>query len=185
MWEIIENGPFYIRKVIILAILFSVIQKATAPHDVVLPAIGMEYAEGMARENENYIVRTGATKSSGAVGWYYMDGEEKKELALSGRNPAHELSGIFLQPDRNTFVVTSRIDEELTRKNGCLTLDVKQWYPVAPIKRDYKSMENHEKERIFYPSGYLDAYDLEQGDYVPVIIHRDIDYYSNKVRGIE
>ncbi len=185
MWEIIENGPFYIRKVIILAILFSVIQKATAPHDVVLPAIGMEYAEGMARENENYIVRTGATKSSGAVGWYYMDGEEKKELALSGRNPAHELSGIFLQPDRNTFVVTSRIDEELTRKNGCLTLDVKQWYPVAPIKRDYKSMENHEKERIFYPSGYLDAYDLEQGDYVPVIIHRDIDYYSRKAGDIE
>ena len=88
-------------------------------------------------------------------------------------------------PDRNTFVVTSRIDEELTRKNGCLTLDVKQWYPVAPIKRDYKSMENHEKERIFYPSGYLDAYDLEQGDYVPVIIHRDIDYYSRKAGDIE
>ena len=41
MREIIENGPFYIRIVIVLAILIFVIRKVTALHDVVLPAIGM------------------------------------------------------------------------------------------------------------------------------------------------
>ncbi len=185
MREIIENGPFYIRIVIVLAILIFVIRKVTALHDVVLPAIGMEYAEGMARENESYIVRTGTPDSSGAVGWYYMDGEERKELALSGRNPAHELSSVFLQPGRNSFLVKGRIDEEQTQESGCLTLNVKQWYLVAPIKRDYENGEHREKKRTRYPSGYLDVYDLEQGDYVPVVIERDIDYYSNKVRGIE
>lgn len=185
MWEIVENGPFYIRKVIVLAILLFVIRKVTAPHDVVLPAIGMEYAEGMARENESYIVRAGSPDSSGAVDWYYMDGEERKELALSGRNPAHELSDVFLQPDRNSFLVKGRIDEEQTQESGCLTLDVKQWYPVAPIKRDYENGEHREKKRIFYPSDYLDAYDLEQGDYVPVVIERDIGYYSRKAGDIE
>lgn len=136
------------------------------PHDVVLPAISKAYAEGMVKEGECYIVRIADPDEFGTGGWYYIDGEEKKGLVLSGRDPAHELSYIFLQPDRNSFLVKGRIDERLTQDNGCLILDVERWYLIAPIKRDYKSKEDREEKRAFYPRGYLDAYDLEQGDYM-------------------
>lgn len=68
-----------------------------------------------------------------------------------GRNPAHELSNIFVDSDFNGFLVKGRIDEKLTQFNGCPTLIVESWYIIAPIKRDY-----------------IDTYDLEQGDYVPL-----------------
>lgn len=175
----VKSKLFFVGIVIIMAVISLLIRKAVTPHDVVLPAIGRAYAAGMVRENESYIVRITDLDDSGTVGWYYIDGEEKKDLVLSGRDPALELSYIFLQPDRNSFLVKGRIDERLTKDTGCLTLEVERWYLIAPIKRDYKSKEDREEKRAFYPRGYLDAYDLEQGDYMPLKIQREIGYYQD------
>lgn len=84
------------------------------PHDVVLPAISKAYAEGMVKENECYIVRIADPDEFGSGGWYYMDGKKKIRMMLSGRNPTYELSYIFQESDRNSFLVKGRIDEEWT-----------------------------------------------------------------------
>lgn len=63
------------------------------------------YAEGMVKENECYIVRVANPYEFGTGGWYYMDGQEKKKMYLTGRNPAHELSYSYLLYEARTGVM--------------------------------------------------------------------------------
>ena len=153
--------------VFILLYIFFMLKNLDKPCNVVLPAISRAHAEGMVKENECYIVRLEEPDGMGIGGWYYMDGRKKKSMRLGGRNPALELSNIFQDPDRNTFLVKGRIDEERSQQIGCPALNVESWYLVAPIKRDYGPRDYRDEQRWFYPEDYLDLYDLEQGDYTP------------------
>ena len=154
--------------VFILLYIFFMLKNLDKPYNVVLPAISRAHAEGMVKENECYIVRLkDPERMREKGGWYYMDGRKKISMRLGGRNPALELSDIFQDPDRNTFLVKGRIDEEWTQRNGCLTFNVESWYLIAPIKRDYGPRYYRDEQRWFYPEDYLDLYDLEQGDYTP------------------
>lgn len=164
---------FCVGIIIVTIILITIgtiffIRKINKPRNVVLPAISEAMAQGMVKENEIYIVRVANPDEFGTGGWYYIDGEEKIKMMLAEGNLSHELSDIFLDPDRNSFLVKGKINEELTQYNGCLTLDVESWYLIAPIKRDYGPREYRKEQRFFYPKDYLDVYDLEQGDYTPV-----------------
>lgn len=153
--------------VFILLYIFFMLKNLDKPCNVVLPAISRAHAEGMVKENKSYIVRVEEPDGMGIGGWYYMDGRKKISMRLCGRNPAFELSYIFLDPNKNTFLVKGRIDEERSQQIGCPALNVESWYLVAPIKRDYGPWDYRDGQRWFYPEDYLDLYDLEQGDYKP------------------
>jgi len=154
--------------VMAMAMISFVERVNNVPHDVVLPAISKAHAQGMVKENECYIVRVANSEEFEKGGWYYMDGKKKIRMLLGGRNPAFELSDIFLYADQNSFLVQGEVDEARTQSNGCLTLEVKNWYLIAPIKRDYGYREYRKEQRFFYPKDYLDVYDVEQGDYTPL-----------------
>lgn len=168
MEKIKKSKLFYVGFILFIIVIFIIIKKINKPNNVVLPALDRAYAEGMVKDNECYIVRGANPEEFGTGGWYYIDGKEKKKIMLGGRNPAHELSNIFVDSDFNSFLVKGRIDEKLTQFNGCPTLIVESWYIIAPIKRDYGPREYRREQRFFYPRDYIDTYDLEQGDYVPL-----------------
>ena len=139
------------------------------PQSVVLPAITKDIANGMLKENECYIVRVENTEYFDIDGWYYLDGAEKKPVILIGRRPVDELSYIFREANRNSFLVKGYMHDELTKYHNKSVFCVEEWYLIAPIKRDYGQADYREEEqRFFYPKNYLDAFDVEQGDYAPV-----------------
>ena len=148
---------FFVRKINIFQ-----------PQSVVLPAITKDIANGMLKENECYIVRVENTEYFDIDGWYYLDGAEKKPVILIGRHPINELSYIFREANRNSFLVKGYMNEELTQYHNKSVFCVEEWYLIAPIKRDYGQADYREEEqRFFYPKNYLDAFDVEQGDYYP------------------
>lgn len=143
------------------------------PQSVVLPAISKDMANGMTKENECYIVRIEDPEKANIAGWeftdwYYVEGKEKTQITLLGQSPANELSYIFMEPNRNSFLVRGYVHDELTAYHNRLVLFVEEWYLVEPIKRDYGADDYRQEQRLFYPGKYLDAYDVEQGDYCPV-----------------
>jgi len=97
-----------------------------------------------------------------------MEGTEKKKITLMGNHPAAELSQIFLESDQNSFLIKGYMDEILTEDYGRPVFYIERWYLIAPIKRNYGNKEYRENQRFFYPKNYLDTYDVEQEDYLPV-----------------
>lgn len=169
MEKVKKSYLFYIGFILFIIVIISfLIKKVNKPHDVVLPALEISYAEGMVKENECYIIRVANPDEFGTGGWYYMDGKEKKKMYLRGRNPAHELSYIFTDVGLNSFLVKGRMEKELSKSDKCPILYVESWYIIAPIKRGYGPRQYRKKQRLFYPKDYIDVYDLEQGDYVPL-----------------
>lgn len=151
---------------IVFTIISFHIREVNKPRNVVLPALGKAYAEGMVKEKECYIVRVASPDEFGTGGWYYKDGKYKKKIYLRGQNPARELSYIFLGFNMNSFLVKGKIIEEQYEGDPIFVVD--SWYIIAPIKRDYGPKQYREEQRLFYPRNYIDDYDLEQGDYVPL-----------------
>ena len=139
------------------------------PKEVVLPAISRDIANGMVKENECYIVRiTDSYEEEFKFSrWYYMDGTEKKSIFLIGHGPDEELSYIFMEPERNSFLVKGYVHEEMTSYRKQMVFYVEDWYLIAPIKRYYGQEDYRQEQRFFYPRNYLDTYDVEQGDYYP------------------
>ena len=139
------------------------------PKEVVLPAISRDIANGMVKENECYIVRiTDSYEEEFKFSrWYYMDGTEKKSIFLIGHGPDEELSYIFMEPERNSFLVKGYVHEEMTSYRKQMVFCVEDWYLIAPIKRYYGQEDYRQEQRFFYPRNYLDTYDVEQGDYYP------------------
>ncbi len=139
------------------------------PQEVVLPAISRNIANGMVKENECYIVRiTDSYEEEFKFSrWYYMDGTEKKSIFLIGHGPDEELSYIFMEPERNSFLVKGYVHEEMTSYRKQMVFCVEDWYLIAPIKRYYGQEDYRQEQRFFYPRNYLDTYDVEQGDYYP------------------
>ena len=139
------------------------------PKEVVLPAISRDIANGMVKENECYIVRiTDSYEEEFKFSrWYYMDGTEKKSIFLIGHGPDEELSYIFMEPERNSFLVKGYVHEEMTSYRKQMVFCVEDWYLIAPIKRYYGQEDYRLEQRFFYPRNYLDTYDVEQGDYYP------------------
>ena len=139
------------------------------PQEVVLPAISRNIANGMVKENECYIVRiTDSYEEEFKFSrWYYMDGTEKKSIFLIGHGPDEELSYIFMEPERNSFLVKGYVHEEMTSYRKQMVFYVEDWYLIAPIKRYYGQEDYRQEQRFFYPRNYLDTYDVEQGDYYP------------------
>ena len=150
------------------------------PNEVVLPAITKDIADGMLKEKECYILRV-ADDTFDLSYWYYMEGKEKKPIRLIGNGPRDELSYIFMEPNRNRFLVKGNVNEQLTEHYNELIFFVEEWHLIAPIKRDY-GWWREEEQRFFYPRNYLDVYDVEQGDYNPVntydlVWNRPWEYY--------
>ena len=139
------------------------------PQEVVLPAISRNIANGMVKENECYIVRITDSyeEEFNFSRWYYMDGTEKKSIFLIGHGPDEELSYIFMEPERNSFLVKGYVHEEMTSYRKQMVFCVEDWYLIAPIKRYYGQEDYRQEQRFFYPRNYLDTYDVEQGDYYP------------------
>ena len=174
---------------IIIVITMSLVKKINIfqPKEVVLPAISMDMARGMVKEKECYIVRiTDSDKDEFDFSyWYYRDGTEKKSIFLMGNRPDDELSYIFMEPERNSFLVKGYVHEGLTdyfKEYKKLVFIVEEWYLIAPIKRDYGPEDYRQEQRLFYPRSYLDTYDVEQGDYYPTDAYdltweRTRDYY--------
>jgi len=156
--------------ILFLAGIILIIKKMNAvqPQSVVLPAISQEIANGMVKKNECYIVRVANPDEFGTGGWYYMEGKEKKKITLLGKHPTEELSQIFLQSDQNSFLVKGYMDEKLQEDGKDPVFCIESWYLIAPIKRNYGNKEYRENQRFFYPKSYLDTYDVEQGDYLPI-----------------
>ena len=168
MKKIKKNKLLCIGFIVFIIIIAFLIKKVNKPCNVVLPALDRAYAEGMVKENECYIVRVANPYEFGTGGWYYMDGQEKKKMYLTGRNPAHELSYVFVDSDYNSFLVKGKMEEELSQYDKCPILYVEGWYIIAPIKRKYGPKQYRKEQRLFYPKDFIDTYDLEQGDYVPL-----------------
>lgn len=63
---------------IVFTIISFHIREVNKPRNVVLPALGKAYAEGMVKEKECYIVRVASPDEFGTGGWYYKDGKYKK-----------------------------------------------------------------------------------------------------------
>ena len=139
------------------------------PNSVVLPAITKDIANGMVKENECYIVRVTDfdDKEFDFSRWYYREGTEKKSLFLIGHPPVNELSYIFMEPERNSFLVKGYIHEQLTIYHKKPVFFVEEWYLIEPIKRDYGLEDYRQEQRFSPPRNYLDTYDVEQGDYYP------------------
>lgn len=168
---------------------WSLVKKADIfqPKEVVLPAISKDMARGMVKEKECYIVRiTDSDKDEFEFSrWYYRDGTEKKSIFLMGNRPNDELSYIFMEPERNSFLVKGYVHEGLTdyfKEYKKLVFIVEEWYLIEPIKRDYGQEDYRQEQRLFYPRSYLDTYDVEQGDYYPTDAYdltweRTRDYY--------
>ncbi len=168
---------------------WSLVKKADIfqPKEVVLPAISKDMARGMVKEKECYIVRiTDSDKDEFDFSyWYYRDGIEKKSIFLMGNCPDNELSYIFMEPERNSFLVKGYVHEGLTdyfKEYKKLVFIVEEWYLIEPIKRDYGPEDYRQEQRLFYPRSYLDTYDVEQGDYYPTNTYdltweRTRDYY--------
>lgn len=159
---------------IIIIIGLSLVKKINIfqPKEVVLPAISKDIANGMVKENECYIVRITDSyeEEFDYSRWYYMDGTEKKSIFLIGHCPHDELSYIFMEPERNSFLVKGYIHDELTnyfKDYKKPVFCVEEWYLIEPIKRDYGQEDYRQEQRFFYPGNYLDTYDVEQGDYYP------------------
>lgn len=151
-------GLFLVKKISILQ-----------PRAVVLPAISKGIANGMLKENECYIVRITDSDDEefDFSRWYYNDGTEKKSIFLIGHRPVDELSYIFMEPERNSFLVKGYVHEQLTIYHKKKVFFVEEWYLIEPIKRDYGLEDYRQEQRLFYPRNYLDVYDVEQGDYYP------------------
>ena len=151
---------------IIIVIGFLLVRKINIlqPQAVVLPAISKDIANGMLKENECYIVRVTDSDDEefDFSRWYYMEGTEKKSIFLIGHRPVDELSYIFMEPERNSFLVKGYVDEQLTLHHR-----KPEWYLIEPIKRDYGLEDYRQEQRFFYPGKYLDVYDVEQNDYYP------------------
>ncbi len=152
---------------------------------VVLPAISKDIANGMIKDGECYIVQIADPETFDLSRWYFIDGKEKKPVLLVGQRPDDELSYIFKEPERNRFLVKGYVEEQLSIYHSKLVLFVEEWYFIEPIKRDYGQDDYRQEQRFFYPKSYLDAYDVEQGDYDPIstydlIWDRSEDYYLNQ-----
>ena len=155
----------------IIVISLFLIKKADVfqPKEVVLPAISRDMAKGMVKEKECYIVRITDSDEDefNFSHWYYRDGTEKKSIYLIGHCPDDELSYIFLEPERNSFLVKGYVHEGMTDYRKQMAFFVEEWYLIEPIKRDYGQEDYRQEQRLFYPRSYLDTYDVEQGDYYP------------------
>ena len=91
-----------------------------------------------------------------------------------GNVPESALSNVFFLSKHNTFLV--EVVNEYNIENRGLpfeeaypyiySVDVTSWEIVIPIRRDYQYRTKEQKERWFSPSGYLDQFDVEQGDYI-------------------
>lgn len=139
----------------------------------------------MIKKNECYIVRVADGEEFDLSYWYYMDGGEKKPILLIGQRPSSESSYIFMKPKRNRFLVKGYVNDELTQHYNKLVLFVEEWHFIEPIKRDYGQEDYRQEQRFFYPRNYLDEYDVEQGDYIPVKTYdltwnTTVDYYLEK-----
>ncbi len=164
-------GCFFIIGIVIVLTMVKKIN-IFQPKEVVLPAISRDIANGMVKENECYIVRiTDSYEEEFKFSrWYYMDGTEKKSIFLIGHGPDEELSYIFMEPERNSFLVKGYVHDELTnyfKDYNKPVFCVEEWYLIEPIKRDYGQEDYRQEQRFFYPGNYLDTYDVEQGDYYP------------------
>ena len=161
-------GCFFIIGIVIV---LTVVKKTNIfqSKEVVLPAISKDIANGMVKENECYIVRITDSyeEEFNFSRWYYMDGTEKKSIFLIGHGPDEELSYIFMEPERNSFLVKGFVHEEMTSYRKQMVFYVEDWYLIAPIKRYYGQEDYRQEQRFFYPRNYLDTYDVEQGDYYP------------------
>lgn len=57
MEKVKKSYLFYIGFILFIIVIISfLIKKVNKPHDVVLPALEISYAEGMVKENECYII---------------------------------------------------------------------------------------------------------------------------------
>lgn len=153
------------------------------PYSSVLPAISKTTAKKMEKEQEGYIVQLFQSEYDYADNkWFYMENGKPVEIRLLGKTPDDELSDIFLKPGRNKFFVKGSMDKEITEyySNEKPYFYVESWDIIAPVKRNYRI--EREEQRLIAPIKYLDEYDIEQGDYIPlqtfdIILERPVDYY--------
>lgn len=136
-------------------------------HSVILPALDKARAEGMVKEAECYIVWLHEYEDFGAPFCYEENGQQKP-IFLIARDPRYELSYIFEEPGRNKFLVKGYRHEGISEDAGMMVFYVEDWYLIEPIKRDYGPKDYRVNQRTAYPERYLDSYDLEQRDYLPI-----------------
>lgn len=138
---------------------------------VIQEGIKRETAVEKCMEDENYHLVKFSDYNTGLM-YIISEGEDKGvEVELEGITPLMSLSNVF-RDGKNEFLVyglEKNVDKkatDVTRNEECLvnpyTIVVEKWEIVTPIYRDY-TYSHH--ERIFYPKGYFDNYDLEHGDY--------------------
>lgn len=122
---------------------------------------------------------------------YYFDGKKRKPVILTGKNPLemHSENGhaaIFCEEADNQFLVKGKIEEQYQDIVEETVIKVESWDIIYPIKRDY--MDEY-SNRYFYPSNFIDDYDVKRGDFIPdtigdkVLYFFEAEYYLNNEAG--
>ena len=111
---------------------------------------------------------------------YYFDGKKKGAVILTGQNPyrLHSSNGnaaIFCGPADNKFLVKGKIEEKYKDIVDETVINVESWDIIAPIKRYYIDEYDH---RYLYPITFIDAYDVERGDFTTDAIDNTLYYFE-------
>lgn len=106
---------------------------------------------------------------NGEVTLYYFDGKKKGAVRLTGQDPyaLHSSNGnaaIFCGAADNKFLVKGSIKGKYKDIEDKTVINVESWDIIAPIKRYYIDEYDH---RYLYPITFIDAYDVERGDFTP------------------
>ncbi|WP_310604922.1 hypothetical protein [Anaerosporobacter sp.] len=131
----------------------------------VLHAVSMEQAREYADSDDNYyIIACGYTTG---YGYYISYGEhENTWIQLKGDTPEQVLKQeTFMFETDNQFLVKGTLSEELDDPMFEMSLHVDTWEIIEPIKRNYDDTYGRiGKTRTFTPKGYIDEFDIENGD---------------------
>lgn len=146
-------------------------------YEKVEEGISLDEAISMVQNDDRYLIAAGEYTTG--VDFRIVYGKHEGEyIQLCGRSPLLALGNTFFFGASNSFLLLTDngryIDNpyEALAVDELYTVDVVSWKLITPIQRsyhfrsDYEPLNNGRKSRWFAPKDYLDAFDVEQGDYV-------------------